>query len=206
MLELGSNDSDSSFSGEASGSSGGIKKSGTGTLTISGNNTYSGTTNLTGGTLLLGANNTLPNSAALTLSGSSTLSTGGFSDSTGALSVLNSPIIDLGSNVTGSTLTFANVTAWSGVLSVWNWTGSGVWSTGTDKLLFSSGTGTINLANVNFYSDNGVTPVGLGGGLIGNELVPVPEPGALGAGLILLGLIGYRQRRPARRQTSGADV
>ena len=39
--------------------------------------------------------------------------------------------------------------------------------------------------------------VGTGGAgfIAGNELVPVPEPGAIFAGLVILGAIGYRERR-----------
>lgn len=54
-----------------------LVKSGTGTLTLSGNNTYSGTTSVTGGTLSLGGNNTLTGNitvaAGLTLTGGNTL-------------------------------------------------------------------------------------------------------------------------------------
>ncbi len=193
-----SNNANFTFSGVASGSGGSLTKAGTGIMTLSGNNTYSGGTNLTGGTLLMGASNVLPNTATLNLSSGTKLDTGGFSDTTGALSVTGPAVMDLGTSA-GSQLTFSNVGTWSSLLSVWNYTGA-PWTPGTDKLIFTSGSNTINLANVQFFSDNGLTQIGTGGGgLIGNELVPVPEPGAVLGGGVLLALVGWRERR--RRAT-----
>ena len=53
------------------------------------------------------------------------------------------------------------------------------------------------LSNVNFYSDGGTTLFnGLpGAAFTGNELVPVPEPGALLSTLALLGGSFFRRRR-----------
>lgn len=174
------------------GTDGSITKTGSGVQTISGNNTYTGSTNLNGGTLLLGASNTLPDTAALNLS-SGTLQTGGNSDSTGPLSVNGNTVIDMAGG--NSVLNFSSVTAWTGVLSVWNYTGA-AWTLGTDKLTFASNTSNIDLSKVEFYSGNGTGLIGTGGGgLIGNELVPVPEPSGALASLILLGTLGYRERR-----------
>ena len=85
------------------------------------------------------------------------------------------------------------------MLSVWNWNGSLRTAGGTDQLIFTGTTGPVDLPNVNFYSDAGGTLLGGGGAMFdGNELVPVPEPGAVLTGLMLLGLIGYRERRRGR--------
>ena len=172
---------------------GSFTKAGPGTVRFSGNNTYTGVTNLTGGTLLLGASNTLPDAAALNLSSGTTLQTGGFSDSTGALSVNGNAVFDMAGG--DATLAFNSVGTWTGVLSIWNYTGA-PWTLGTDKLTFATNQGNIALGNVHFYSDNGGNEIGTGGGgLIGNELVPVPEPSAALAALMLLGTLGYRERR-----------
>ncbi len=187
---------DTTFSGVIS-DTGSITKTGIGSLTLSGPNTYTGATNLSGGTLLLGANHVLPNTAALNLS-SGTLNTGGFSDTTGTLSVTGNVIIDLAAGA--SQLTFNSVGSWTGMLRVWNWTGTPWTVGGTDQLIFLTNAGNINLANVTIYSDDGHTLAGTGGAaLVGTELVAVPEPAASVGGLLLLGLIGYRERRQRTR-------
>ncbi len=175
---------------------GGITKVGTGTLALAGPNVYSGDTSVQGGTLLLGASNVIPDVSALKLSSGATLATGGFSDSTGPLSVTGTAIIDMAGG--DSVLTFANVGTWTSLLNVLNYTGAS-WTLGTDKLIFTAGSGSINLANVEFYSDNGITKIGSGGGgLIGIELVPVPEPAAILA-TSLLGLAILRRETRRRR-------
>ena len=176
-----------------------LSKDGAGTAKLSNSTATAGAgaiVEVTGGTLLLGATNALPATSALNLSSGTTLATGGFSASTGMLTATDA-IIDLGANPSGSVLTFTDVGTWSGILSVWNYTGA-PWVAGTDKLIFSANIGTINLANVNFYSDNGVTPMGTTFGATvvgGNELVPVPEPSAIASLLALFGLAGYKERR-----------
>ena len=196
-IDFGGDNTSFSVASDISGSGGGITKSGSGTISLSGNNSYSGNTNLVNGTMLLGSSNALPAGAALSLSAGTTLNSGGYSQSTGALSVGGSApasgaIIDLaGGDVE---LTFADLSIWTGLLSVWNYSGS-VWTEGTDKLIFTSGSNSINLEKVQFYTDSGVTEIGIGGGLIGNELIPVPEPTPSATAMFMLSLLGYRERR-----------
>jgi autotransporter-associated beta strand protein len=91
-------------------STGGLRKSGAGTLTLAGSNSYAGTTEVVAGTLALGANHVLPDSP-LAL-GHATLDTGIRSDSTGPLALSGTATIQFGS---GATLAFADSRAadWS---------------------------------------------------------------------------------------------
>ena len=212
VLHLGGNTleygdlADTTFAGVIDGVGGSIKKVGAGTFTLNGTSTstYSGSTSLTGGTLLLGHSDVLPDNAAFSLSGGTKFATGGFSDATGSASLLGNAVIDLGGGSCSSVLTFANVDAWAGVLSVWNWNGTvntpGVNGVNT-RIIFNAGTLNITqLADVHFYSGGSGSPeIGTGGGLISLgggavELVAVPEPAALGMTGLLVLLVGVRDR------------
>jgi fibronectin-binding autotransporter adhesin len=177
-----------------------VTKTGSGTQVLSGMNTYSGATIINGGTLLLGNNNTLPNTSALTLGSGAKFASGGYSDSVGNFTLSGNAVIDLGGGTGTSIITFSDITAWSGVLSIWNWNGdpglAGISGIDT-RLLFSNGTlNAAQLADVHFYSDNGTTEVGPGGAMfVGTELVPIPEPNALSMGLFLLLTAAFHRRR-----------
>jgi fibronectin-binding autotransporter adhesin len=186
--------------GPAGAGTGSITKVGSGTFTMDGmtTSTYTGATNLQGGTLLLANSDLLPDTADFNLGAGTTLSTGGYSDATGSASLLGNAIIDLGGAGGVSALTFTDIGTWSGVLSVWHWSGSvhtaGV--PGTDsQLIFAVNTFSRDLSSVQFYSDGGMTPVGVGAGFIGSELVAVPEPGALSLWGLLMTVIGLRRSR-----------
>jgi fibronectin-binding autotransporter adhesin len=181
------------FSVSAVLTNGGINKKGAGTLSISGPNNYVGGTTITAGTLLLGASNTLPNVGNVTLATGATLATGGNDDSAGPLSLGGNAVIDFGAG-SGSELTFSNVGTWTGILQIWNYNGS-PWTLGVDKLIFSANTPGADLSTPQFYSDAGITPIGVGAVFIGNELVPVPESSTSAAALLLAGLVGFRGRR-----------
>ncbi|MBX3751365.1 MAG: autotransporter-associated beta strand repeat-containing protein, partial [Opitutaceae bacterium] len=96
---------------EAIAGTGGLTKTGTGTWTISGANTYGGTTNIgtsggsSGGTLMLGANNVLPGTTVNIYGG--TLDINSRTDTIGAL--------NLGGGAAGTT---ANITGTSGTLTL----------------------------------------------------------------------------------------
>jgi fibronectin-binding autotransporter adhesin len=179
---------------------GGLTKLGLGVLTLNSaanSNTYTGPTAVQAGSILLGASNQLPDSAALTLSAGTTISAANNQDVTGALNLLGNAILDMGA-ATGASITFSGAGSWTGVLSIWNYSGAR-WTPGADKLLFTD-TSAVSLSGVQFYSDNGITVLGTGGGgFIGNELVPVPEASNVLFGLALLGAAGWREGRRSRR-------
>ena len=178
------------------GVGGNLVKKGVGKLTLGSNNTYTGNTSLEAGTLLLAKANAL--ASTLSLSGGK-LQTGGVNQAIGSVKQTASSIIDFGSGT--SKLSFSDISAWSGILSVWNWTGTIYTGGGTDQLIFTANSSALNLGNVQFYSDDGMHAIGSGasflvGGATGSgELVPVPEPAAVMSALLLLGAIGWRERK-----------
>jgi hypothetical protein len=129
--------------------------------------------------------------------------TGSFSETVGALTLSANSEIDLG--FTSGILRFAasNLSTWTGTLSIYNWSGNPAGG-GTDQVFFgsnSSGLTSGQLGQINFYSGTTVGSflgtakfTGTGDG----EIVPVPEPTAVGVALGVLGLIGWRERRRLR--------
>jgi hypothetical protein len=199
---------DTSFLGTIdSDTAGTLKKVGLGTFTLAASGSpsaYPGTglnINVSQGNLVTGAGN-LPSNTAFTLSGGA-LQTGTFSNSVGSLSVTSDPgsVIDFAGGGT-PVLTFGSQGTWSGMLQIWNWNGSvGLSGTG-GQLKFGDGVdgSLIDPSKVQFYSNNGSSPIGAGGIFVGNELVPVPEPTTLLLSCsALLGLIGFQRRRKGSR-------
>ena len=188
------------FAGDITGVGGTLTKVGLGKTTLSGTNTFSGPINLVGGTLLIGGSGALPSGSAINLSSGATLQTGSFTTTTGPLSLgLGDGIIDM--NTSSSSITFLDTGSWVGGLSIWNYNG-GIWDAGSsDKIFLTSNTGSINpLISVKFYSDNGGNQIGTGGTFVSGsngQLVPVPEPTPLCAGLVLLTLATASRRRSA---------
>jgi fibronectin-binding autotransporter adhesin len=131
------------YGGIIAGSSA-LTKADTGTLVLSGANTYTGATKINAGTLQLGANNVLSNSTAVTVASGATLNLNNFTDTIGSLA--GSGVVTLGSG----TLTVGSdntSTAFSGAIS------------GTGGLT-KTGTGTLTISGANTYS--GATTVSSG--------------------------------------------
>jgi len=127
------------FSGTLSGAiSGGgfITKEGSGTLTLSGANTYTGATNVAQGTLKAGAANTLSAASAHSVATGATLDLAGFSQTVASLA--NSGTVSLAGATAGTTLTVrGNYVGNNGVLRL----GTALTGTGpSDRLVIDGGT------------------------------------------------------------------
>ena len=128
------------------------------------------------------------------------MNTQGYSDTVGSLTLASSSTIDLGTGGGNSIWTFADSSAasWIGILQIWNWSGQ-LSGSGTDQLYFGvSGLTPGQIAQINFVDPAGLPSGTYGAQLLGSgELVPVPEPAALGMCGILLTMAMVRRRKSA---------
>jgi autotransporter-associated beta strand protein len=94
---------------------GGLTKSGTGTLVVSGVNTYTGATTIAAGTLRLGTANRIADASAVSVSASgTTFDLNGFSETIGSLAGAGNVTLGAGTLTLGGNNT---TTAFSGVIS-----------------------------------------------------------------------------------------
>jgi autotransporter-associated beta strand protein len=134
-LTFGGNNANTSYSGTITGAGGALTKSGTGTATLSGNNTYTGATTISGGRLVV---NGAQSSSAVTVDSGAAL---GGSGAVGDLTV--SGLLAPGNSI--GTLSASNTTFNGGgafELEMFDWTGSA--GTGWDLL---ANTGDLTLSN-----------------------------------------------------------
>ncbi|MCS6850436.1 MAG: autotransporter-associated beta strand repeat-containing protein, partial [Gemmataceae bacterium] len=142
-LTTGANHSSTTFSGVISGS-GGLTKIGTGTLTLSGANTYTGTTSINAGTLRNGAANVIDDASPVTINAGAVYDLANFNESIASLA--GSGAVTLGSGTLTTGLNGSS-TIYAGVIS-----GSGG--------LTKTGTGTFVLTGANTYT--GATTINQG--------------------------------------------
>ena len=167
----------------------GLTKIGSGTLTLSGANTFTGPTTVSAGTLAAGLANTVPSSSAVTVASGATFVLDGYSQSIGSLTGAG--------NVTNNSNTAATLTvgtdntspaAFSGVIS--DTTGTNTGSLSLVKL----GTGTLTLTGASTYSGSTAIQNGIlatSGGL--DNRLPTTTSVTLGdssndAGMLQLGV------------------
>ena len=116
LVTVGSNGSNTTYSGVYSGTGARLTKEGAGTLTVSGFNSYTGGTNILNGTFKLGANGAIPNTGVVSIE--STLDLNGWVEQVEAISSTN-PSAVITSSATGSVTLFVvsnNNSSYSGII------------------------------------------------------------------------------------------
>lgn len=196
-LTIGNNNGGGTYSGVISGGFG-VAKVGNGTQTLTGANSYTGDTTITGGRLAIGgAAERIANASDLILSGG-TFDTGGFSETLATVQITTSSNIDFGSGASVLTFAASNAVAWTGgtTLTIQNWSGSQTGG-GTDRLIVGTTTSGLTATQLNQITFTGFPA---GAQILSNgEVVPVPEPTAVG--LIGVAVAGLAKRRRRDRVT-----
>ncbi len=179
VLRAGEDNTNTTFSGIIQNGSGivGLTKSGTGTLTLTGNNTYTGSTTLTSGTLTLGAANRIANGSAIIFNGGvlRTGSTIGYSETVGTLNLADNSSIALGTGSHDLIFSASNAVSWSAgkILTITGWAGSYNGTSGTAGRIFvgASATGLTasQLDQILFYNGTSYFPAAI---LATGEIVP----------------------------------
>ena len=212
---IDTNGNDVTFANALRGS-GGLGKTGAGTLTLSADSDYAGpttvnegtlvvggsltgTSNVTvdGGTLRIGAAERISDTAGMTI-GSGIFNLNGFPETVGRLSVNGTATLELG--VSSSVVRFAESTTafWFGDLSITNWSGSPEGG-GTDQVFFGNNEFALTpdqLSLIRF-----VDPFGPDSGtyqaqiLTTGEIVAVPESNTLVTLFAGLGILCSRRRQ-----------
>jgi fibronectin-binding autotransporter adhesin len=164
-------------------------------------------------TLSLAASDQIANSVTMTLNGG-TFATQGNSETLSTLTLNANSILDLGAGASIIHFDDSSAIPWTGTLSIWNWSGNAISGLGTDQVYFDSipsfaGLTAAQLLQIYFYSDSGTT-------LLGNAVwatnpdeitvSAVPEPSTFAVGLLLLGMVGYKERRWLLRCRSARAV
>ena len=184
ILTIGdSNNYSGTYSGIASGT-GGIAKAGTGTMTLSGANSYTGATTISAGTLALDATGTIAASSGMANAGTFTIAAAKTIDSlTGAGATTLGGILTIG-DASNTTCTYSGVASGTGGIAK---AGTGI-LTLTGRNTFTGGT-TVNAGGVTAgNSTNMATDMAFGGGPLvinsGGTVTCAYDNALFGTGLI----------------------
>lgn len=181
-LTLGLSNATSAFAGILSGT-GGLTKVGTGTLTLSGANTYSGATAINGGTVTLGAANALGSATAVSVAAMAVLNLNGNSTAIGSLAgagnvTLGAATLTAGGNNTATTYTGV-INGTGGLTKVGTaFLTLGGANTYTGATTVNAGTLTLNVVNALTGSTAATVAAGATLNLNGNALTVASLAGA----------------------------
>lgn len=186
-------------------------KTGAGTLTIDQASSYTGATVILEGTTELGVSGAISFSD-LTMGGGTLRIIDNTTNTAGILTLTASSIFDFGAGGAYSTISFtAGSGSWGSGLNVYNWQDL------KDQFIVGSNGSALNLtqlANVNFYSDGGVTFLGHAkissvGSVSVENFAAVPEPSSYGLvalGFLCLGCMFRRSSEKARAKAFRDDA
>ena len=165
-LTAGADNTSTTFSGiveNSSATSVALTKTGSGTLTLSGDNTYTGATTVSAGTLQLGtASERISNSSALTVASGATFDLAGFSETVGSLAGAGTVNSSAAGTLTLTAGADNTSTTFSGIVEN---------SSANSVALTKTGTGTLTLSGTNTYT--GTTTISAGTLRLGaNEVIP----------------------------------
>lgn len=163
-----------------------------------------------GGGLLLTESNQVNSLASLTLQGgkismvSASSSARTSYQALASLTLTTNSLIDFGALSGASTLNFGSISGLSShTLNVYNWNGTTLWGetstpggAGQYTHLLDASSGMLSsaeLSHISFYSGAGTGFLGTGG-IMGHEIIPVPEPAVIITPLLILMILPFFMR------------
>src|SRR6266851_3435150 len=190
---------------------GSLTKAGTGTLLLSGVNTYTGATAVNAGTLRLGTTNAIGSASAVTVAAGATFDLAGFSDVIGSLAGAGTVTSTAPGTVALTSGGNNSSTAFTGVIQ--NGSGTvGLTKTGTGTLTLSgtntySGTTTVSTGTLLVNGTQATSPVSVNGGTLGGAGTVGAitttaaggsvSPGQVGPGILSSGNVNWSTGAPS---------